>query len=85
MDERKVEEEEVVDKAHIAVYVCTKELVGIIVTDEGVGDSKEFENVVSQAEHTVNKRKINRATKSLNTAAENISRALEVITKIIQI
>ena len=82
---RKVEKEEGVDKVHIAVDVCTKELVGIVVTDEGVGDSKEFENVVSQAEHTVNKRKINRAAESLNKAAENISKVLEAITKIVQI
>jgi hypothetical protein len=47
-------------KVHIAVNAHTKELLGIEVTDEGVGDSKELENLVEQAEHTVNKRKIER-------------------------
>ena len=47
-------------KVHIAVDVHTKELLGIEITDERVGDSTEFENLVSQAEHTLNGRKIKR-------------------------
>jgi len=45
-------------KVHIAVDVNTKELLAIEITDERVGDSREFENLVSQLEHTLNKRKI---------------------------
>ncbi|MBU7010720.1 MAG: transposase [Theionarchaea archaeon] len=38
--------------------VNTKELLGIRITDERVGDSKEFENLIEQAEKTLNGRKI---------------------------
>jgi hypothetical protein len=47
-------------KVHIAVHVNTKELLALEVTDEKVGDSKEFENLIEQAERTLNGRKIKR-------------------------
>ena len=45
-------------KVHIIIDVKTKELLGIEITDERVGDNKEFENLVEQAENTLNGRKI---------------------------
>lgn len=48
-------------KVHISVEVKTKELLGVSVTDESVGDNKEFKNLMEQAERTLNGRKIKRA------------------------
>lgn len=45
-------------KVHIIVDVNTKELLGIVITDERVGDNKEFKNLIEQAEFTLNGRKI---------------------------
>jgi hypothetical protein len=45
-------------KVHIAVDAHTKELLALEITDERVGDSTEFENLISHTEHTVNGRKI---------------------------
>lgn len=45
-------------KVHIIVDAITKELLGFLVTDERVGDNKEFKNLIEQAEKTLNGRKI---------------------------
>ena len=45
-------------KVHIIVDANTKELLGIEITNELVGDSKEFKNLIDQAEYTLNGRKI---------------------------
>ena len=45
-------------KIHIIVDVHTKELLGIVITDERAGDSKEFKNLIEQAKYTLNGRKI---------------------------
>lgn len=45
-------------KVHIIINVKTKELLGFVVTDERVADSKEFKNLIEQAEYTLNGRKI---------------------------
>ena len=37
-------------KVHIIVDATAKELLGFVVTDERVGDSKEFKNLIEQAE-----------------------------------
>jgi hypothetical protein len=45
-------------KVHIIVDAQTKEFLGIEITDERVGDSKEFKTLIEQAEYTLNGRKI---------------------------
>lgn len=45
-------------KVHISVDAETRKLLGLGVTDERVADSKEFKNLIEQAEKTLNGRKI---------------------------
>jgi hypothetical protein len=48
-------------KVHIAVNVKTKEVVGIEVTDEKVGDSKMFSPLIDQSKENLQGRKIEQA------------------------
>ena len=45
-------------KAHIAVDIETKEILGIEITDERVSDSSQFENLIEQAEKKANIEKV---------------------------
>ena len=47
-------------KVHISVEVEEKHLLGIEVTDERVGDNKEFKNLMEQSKKTLNGRRIKR-------------------------